>query len=105
MSSVLHRAISRRALLISGGFAAAALVSRVARTATDSLKELSLTAAPGRAPIVGGSYPATDVWCYGDRVPGPEIRIRQGEPVRILSRNHLPKDTPVQRHGIRLHKP
>ena len=102
MSSVLHRTINRRAVLIGGGFAAAALLPRVARTARDSLKELSLTAAPGRAPLVGGSYAATDVWCYGNSIPGPEVRVRQGQPVRIVVRNELPEDTTVHWHGIRL---
>jgi FtsP/CotA-like multicopper oxidase with cupredoxin domain len=52
--------------------------------------------------IVGKSHPPTDVWCYGDRVPGPEIRVRQGEPVRIVVRNELPEETTVHWHGIRL---
>jgi FtsP/CotA-like multicopper oxidase with cupredoxin domain len=103
MSSVLRRTINRRALLIgSGGFTAAALLPHVARTARDSSKELSLTAAPGRAPIVGASYPSTDVWCYGNSIPGPEVRVRQGQPVRIVVRNELPEDTTVHWHGIRL---
>jgi len=102
MSSVLHRTINRRAVLIGGSLAAAALLPRVARTAMDSSKELSLTGAPGRAPIVGGSYPATDVWCYGNSIPGPEVRVRQGQPVRIVVGNQLPEDTTVHWHGIRL---
>jgi len=105
MSSVLHRKINRRALLIgSGGFAAAALLPRVARTAMDSVKDLTLTltAAPGRAPLVGASYPSTDVWCYGNSIPGPEFRVRQGEPVRVVVRNQLSEDTTVHWHGIRL---
>ncbi len=105
MSSVLHRKINRRALLIgSGGFAAAALLPRVARTAMDSVKDLTLTltAAPGRAPLVGASYPSTDVWCYGNSIPGPEFRVRQGEPVRVVVRNQLSEDTTVHLHGIRL---
>jgi FtsP/CotA-like multicopper oxidase with cupredoxin domain len=103
MSSVLRRTIDRRALLIGGvGFTTAALLPHVARTARDSLKELSLTAAPGRAPLVGASYPSTDVWCYGNSIPGPEVRVRQGQPVRIVVRNELPEDTTVHWHGIRL---
>jgi FtsP/CotA-like multicopper oxidase with cupredoxin domain len=45
------------------------------------------------------------VWCYGNRVPGPEIRVRQGEPVRVIVRNQLPEDTTVHWHGIRLPSP
>jgi FtsP/CotA-like multicopper oxidase with cupredoxin domain len=51
---------------------------------------------------VGGSGPPTDVWCYGNRIPGPELRVRQGQPLRITVRNDLPEETTVHWHGIRL---
>src|SRR5439155_7152875 len=35
-------------------------------------------------------------------VPGPEIRIRQGDPVRVVVSNKLGEDTTVHWHGIRL---
>jgi FtsP/CotA-like multicopper oxidase with cupredoxin domain len=35
-------------------------------------------------------------------VPGPALRIRQGEPVRILVENRLEEETTVHWHGIRL---
>jgi FtsP/CotA-like multicopper oxidase with cupredoxin domain len=103
MSSFLQPAINRRALLVGGAsLAAAASLARPAHAAANSTKEVSLTAAPGRVPLVGEAHPATDVWCFGNRVPGPEIRIRQGERVRIVVGNHLPEDTTVHWHGIRL---
>ncbi len=103
MSSVLHRTINRRALLMrSAGIAAAASLPHAVRAATNSIKELNLAAVAGRVPIVGEAYPATDVWCYGDQVPGPEIRVRQGQPIRVVVRNDLPEDTTVHWHGIRL---
>src|SRR6266851_363246 len=103
MSSVLHRTIDRRALLMRGaGIAAAASLPHAVRAATNSIKELNLAAVAGRVPIVGEAYPATDVWCYGDQVPGPEIRVRQGQPIRVVVRNDLPEDTTVHWHGIRL---
>src|SRR5713101_1344075 len=65
-------------------------------------KELGLVAAPAQRPIVGKPHPDTDVWCYDGRVPGPEIRLRQSEPVRITVENKLEQDTTVHWHGIRL---
>jgi FtsP/CotA-like multicopper oxidase with cupredoxin domain len=44
----------------------------------------------------------TEVWCYGNRVPGPELRVQQGQPVRVIVRNDLPEETTVHWHGIRL---
>ena len=61
-----------------------------------------LVAAPGRVPLVGGSVPQTEVWAYGDSVPGPEIRARQGDRLRVLVENKLPQETTVHWHGVRV---
>ena len=103
MHSSLGPAINRRALLVGGtAVAASALFPRIARATAAVPKAIELTAAPGRASLVGSPYPRTNVWCYGDRIPGPEIRLRQDEPVRLAVRNNLPEDTTVHWHGIRL---
>jgi FtsP/CotA-like multicopper oxidase with cupredoxin domain len=103
MPSGSHKTINRRALLIgSAALAAAATLPRAVAAAANSANEFQLAAAPGRVPIVGGSYPATGVWCYGNRVPGPDIRVRQGERIRVVVDNRLPEDTTVHWHGIRL---
>jgi FtsP/CotA-like multicopper oxidase with cupredoxin domain len=86
----------------SASLAAAAALPPVSRGAPAPLREFDLTAAPGRLPIIGRSYPATDVWCYDNLIPGPEIRLRQGEPVRITVHNQLPEDTTVHWHGVRV---
>jgi len=65
-------------------------------------KEFKLVAAQGRVPLVGKHHPDTDVWCYDGLVPGPEVRARQGETVRIIVENKLEEDTTVHWHGIRL---
>src|SRR5712691_8368820 len=97
--SLLRPTINRRALLIGGAScAAAASLARTASGAAETVREFNLAAAPGRLGIVGGSHPATDVWCYDNRVPGPEIRVRQGEPVRIVVTNQLPEETTVHWH-------
>ncbi len=103
MSSLSGSAIDRRALLIAGaGIVAAATLPRAARATTVPTRQINLAAAPGRVSLVGPAHPATSVWCYGNRVPGPEIRLRQGERVRIAVHNQLTEDTTVHWHGIRL---
>ncbi|HZM35692.1 MAG TPA: multicopper oxidase family protein [Burkholderiales bacterium] len=52
--------------------------------------------------LVGATNPETAVWAYGGTVPGPELRLRQGERLRIEVENALPVDTTVHFHGIRL---
>jgi FtsP/CotA-like multicopper oxidase with cupredoxin domain len=59
-------------------------------------------ASPGRAPLVGGSYPETPVWSYNGAVPGPEIRVRQGERLRVTVENQLAEGTTVHWHGLRV---
>jgi FtsP/CotA-like multicopper oxidase with cupredoxin domain len=52
--------------------------------------------------ITPDPYPQTGVWCYDGSVPGPEIRLRQGERLRITVENRLPQDTTVHWHGLRI---
>jgi FtsP/CotA-like multicopper oxidase with cupredoxin domain len=94
--------IDRRTLLVGGvSLAAATALPGSARPAR-TLTEFSLVAESGRAQLVGSDFPATDVWTFGNRVPGPELRVPQGQPMRVIVRNELPEDTTVHWHGIRL---
>src|SRR5713226_2834389 len=95
--------INRRNFVIGSAVSAVAasgLCSTSSATAPTS--EFKLIAAPARWPIVGKPHPDTDVWCYGGHIPGPDIRVRQGQPVRIVVENKLEQDTTVHWHGIRL---
>lgn len=92
---------NRRVFL--AGAAATAAASVLRRTAdAGPVKQFALTASPARVRMIGASHPPTDVWCYDSKVPGPELRVRQGQPVRIVVTNKLPQDTTVHWHGIRL---
>lgn len=44
----------------------------------------------------------TQVWAYNGQVPGPEIRVRLGETVRVRFTNHLPQATTIHWHGVRV---
>jgi FtsP/CotA-like multicopper oxidase with cupredoxin domain len=46
--------------------------------------------------------PGTKVraWAYNGQVPGPEIRVREGDRVRITLTNHLPIGTTIHWHGV-----
>ena len=43
-----------------------------------------------------------EAWAYNDQVPGPQIRVRQGERVRLVVKNELPESTVVHFHGVEL---
>jgi multicopper oxidase len=64
----------------------------------------------GRADIVLRAAPATfdlagrpiETWAYDGRLPGRELRIRQGQRIRIRVDNELDDDTSVHWHGLRV---
>lgn len=39
-------------------------------------------------------------WAYNGQIPGPEIRVKEGDKVRITLTNHLPVPTTVHWHGL-----
>ena len=39
-------------------------------------------------------------WAYNDQIPGPQIRVREGDRVRLILRNELPESTAVHLHGV-----
>jgi len=62
------------------------------------VREFTLTAAE----IDWEFQPGTVVraWAYNNTLPGPEIRVRQGDTVRITLVNNLPLGTTIHWHGI-----
>ena len=89
--------MDRRAFLISAALAAAA--PRVSFSQGGATK---LRLAPTHQSLVGAAHPATAVWAYNGTVPGPQLRFRQGEKLRIEVENALPAQTSIHWHGIRL---
>jgi len=60
-----------------------------------------LTARPTRSELLGVGRPATDVWTFDGTIPGPVLRVRQGEELAVTISNRLPVPTTVHWHGIR----
>jgi FtsP/CotA-like multicopper oxidase with cupredoxin domain len=92
----------RRRFLQRGGAAAAAMALPLRIPAATAPDDLALTAGPARSHIVGGAYPDTAVWAYNGIVPGPELRLRQGERMRVVVENALDEETTVHWHGLRV---
>ncbi len=57
---------------------------------------------PGTAPLAGVDAPPVSVWAYGGSVPGPVIRVKRGERVRVRLKNGLAQPTTIHWHGVRI---
>ena len=98
------RSCTRRTFLTGGAALAAAPFLPIAAsdTAASRLTEVALTAATATAQLAPATYPATAVWTYNGTAPGPVIRARQGDRLRVRVTNRLDESTTVHWHGIRL---
>lgn len=63
-----------------------------------SLRAVSLTAGPLDLDLGDGSL--FKVYGYNRVTPGPEIRVREGERLRVTLRNQLPEPTTIHWHGV-----
>jgi manganese oxidase len=43
-----------------------------------------------------------EAWAYNGQVPGPQIRVKEGDRVRVILRNQLPESTAIHFHGLEL---
>ncbi len=100
MNTDFSFAVSRRGLLIAA--AGAAVSASLRSVSASAVEERRIKAASGQARFGGPEGPSTAVWAYDGSVPGPVLRLRQGQPVRITVENELNEDTTVHWHGIRL---
>ena len=69
----------------------------------------SLNAAPGNEPLHSFSLVAEPAqiggqtaWTFNGTVPGPELRVMQGDRLRVTLVNHLPASTTIHWHGVRV---
>lgn len=91
-------------LLVAGGFVVAgvrpwSLISTTMASAPE-VREFVLTAKEIDWEIMPGT--TVRAWAYNGQVPGPEIRVREGDLVRITLRNELPVGTTIHWHGVNL---
>src|SRR5262245_60710667 len=103
---VLPQSFSRRELLKRSGQAGIGAIAFAlgdgarlrARRAAASVREFTLAPSEGTWELAPGRV--TRSMSYNNQVPGPEIRAKEGEQVRIRLRNYLREPTAVHFHGI-----
>ncbi len=102
--------LSRRGFLLAGAGAGAALFLPACGGGSSSPEGArvgpggEILLAPRRSTVdLAGKQAKT--WTYGGQLPGREIRVKQGDRVRVRVENKLPESTSVHWHGIRLANP
>jgi FtsP/CotA-like multicopper oxidase with cupredoxin domain len=96
------KTIGRRTALRSGLAAAFGAILPLGVRRSYAGDQLYLRPRPGTASLFGSGGPQTAVWGYNDSVPGPEIRVRQGDRLSVVVENGLPQETTVHWHGLRI---
>ncbi len=94
--------LSRRNLLRAMG--ATGIASAVAGQPASAAitPKARLEARPGTARLAPAEYEPTPIWGYDGGVPGPTIRVRQGERLDREFLNNLPQASTIHWHGIRI---
>ena len=80
--------------------ALAGLPILVPTRAADGFLELRAQITP--TALVPDNSTMSDTWLFEGQTPGPEIRIRQGDRVRVRLINELNQPTSIHWHGIRI---
>jgi len=96
--------LRRRDFLKYVGIGSAVLYSGISmpsilrKAYAEDIKEVNLSASI--TPIDIGSGRTFKAWTYNGKVPGPEIRVKEGQPLRITLTNNLPEETTTHWHGL-----
>jgi FtsP/CotA-like multicopper oxidase with cupredoxin domain len=101
-TSVAGEPLTRRQVLVAGGTGAAALAFGGVLAGCGNERErvdLTVRAMSTEADFAGRPARTST---YGGQLPGRELRLKQGEPVRIRLVNELKEPTTIHWHGIRV---
>ena len=74
------------------------LVTPLTPRVENGVKVFDLTASVIRWPILAGQ--TVEAYAFNNQVPGPMLRVTEGDRVRINVTNSLPESTTVHWHGI-----
>ncbi len=86
------------------GTALAPLIPAIGHTMPSAkTREFQLAASPTQVQL--GEGPEFVAWTYNGRLPGPEIRVQEGEMVRVVLKNELADPTTIHWHGVPLPNP
>lgn len=64
----------------------------------NGVKVFELTCQVVQWEVTPGTF--VEAWTYNGTMPGPEIRVTEGDRVRVIVKNNLPESTAVHWHGL-----
>lgn len=94
--------ISRRRLMQLSGLSAASLSLPYYSLAKLNDGFIELTAKKSTHHLEGTDKAPSELWTYNGSTPGPEIRVKRGERVKVRLINELEEATSIHWHGIRI---
>jgi FtsP/CotA-like multicopper oxidase with cupredoxin domain len=102
MNSSNRTAPSRRSLIVGGAALATTAFLSGRPQRANAASDVHLTAGTAWVRLRDQPSPETAVWAYDGAVPGPTIRVRQGDKLRVAVENRLQEETTVHWHGVRV---
>lgn len=92
-----RRNLLKGAALLSGTWPALSIAK-----SSDAGDIITLTAKEVDFSLAREDLPASPFWLYNGLTPGPEIRVRRGEKIKVRLHNELSESTSIHWHGVRL---
>lgn len=93
--------LSRRTFLSAASAATVTAIALPRAVSAATTTTLRLTPAAASLPVMPGQ-PDTALWAYNGSLPGPLLRVKQNDRLRVELKNGLTQDTTIHWHGIRL---
>src|ERR1043165_757406 len=100
MMQLAGRFVSRRCVLAGGVAVGATLFAAPARTLSSEFRVI--TARTGTANLRGSDSGPTPIRGLEGTVPGPALRVKRGEELKVRLVNELVTDTTLHWHGVRV---
>jgi FtsP/CotA-like multicopper oxidase with cupredoxin domain len=74
--------------------------SSTVTTAMTAIRQTAFTLTAQASSLEVESGRTLPVWTFNNSVPGPEIRVKQGDQVKITLKNELPEPVSIHWHGV-----
>jgi hypothetical protein len=99
-----HRVELPRRAILKGMAASAVAAGGHHNLISNALADerIHLIAKTSAVPLRGNAQPSTPIWGYNDRSPGPILRVRQGDELRVRLINQIEQPTSLHWHDIRI---